>query len=119
MVHAVGVLPPVGTVMVLAPEERVLISTLPGLAALAAAVIVSTPVTSPVKVMMVDLVDAAAICYNQKSPVCSPSGRSSFFGSSIFLSCMMSYCIFSGSLLMSRLTSAVAGDGKIGHVMSA
>ena len=47
MVHAVGVVPPVGTVMVFNPDARVLISITPGLAALVAATMVSVPVTSP------------------------------------------------------------------------
>ena len=53
MVHATTVLPPVGSVMVFAPEARVLISMLPGEAALEAAEMVSVPVVSPVKVMVV------------------------------------------------------------------
>jgi hypothetical protein len=56
MVHAVGVVPPVGTVMVFAPDARVLISTDPALAAFVAAVITSVPVTSPEKVIVVDRV---------------------------------------------------------------
>lgn len=61
IVQAVGVEPPVGTVMVLAPLARVLISTEAGLAALEAAERVSTPTTSPVKVMIELLVAVAAI----------------------------------------------------------
>jgi len=56
MVQETTVDPPVGRVMVFAPEERVLISRVPGEEAFEAAEIVSVPVTSPVKVMSVVLV---------------------------------------------------------------
>lgn len=55
MVQAVTVVPPVGTVMVLKPEDRVFISTDPGDAALEAAVRVSVPETSPLYVIVVVL----------------------------------------------------------------
>jgi len=61
IVTAVGTVPPVGTVMVFAPEERVLISTEAGLEEFAAAERTSEPVTSPVKVIVVARVEAAAI----------------------------------------------------------
>lgn len=46
MVTAVGVDPPDGTVMVLSPDDRVLISTDPGLELLEAALRTSVPTTS-------------------------------------------------------------------------
>jgi hypothetical protein len=55
IVHAVGVVPPVGTVMVLRPEARVLISITPGLAALVAATMLSVPVRSPLYTIVVVL----------------------------------------------------------------
>lgn len=47
IVTLTAVEPPVGGVIVLAPEARVLISTEPGLEVLEAAVMVSVPTTSP------------------------------------------------------------------------
>jgi hypothetical protein len=61
IVQETQVAPPVGTVMVFRPEARVLISSWAGEAALAAALIVSVPVTSPVKVMVLTLVALTAI----------------------------------------------------------
>lgn len=61
IVQAVGVEPPVGTVMVFAPEARVLISSCPGETAFEAAETVSVPVTSPVKTTVVVRVDVVAI----------------------------------------------------------
>lgn len=61
MVAAVTVLPPVGKVMVFAPEASVWSVTEPGEDELDAAEIVSVPVTSPVKTRVIVLVEATAI----------------------------------------------------------
>lgn len=61
IVTAVGTVPPVGTVMVFAPEARVLISTEPALEALVEAETVWVPITSPEKVIVWERVDVTAI----------------------------------------------------------
>lgn len=62
-VHATGVDPPVGGVMVFAPETNVLISSVPGLTALEAAEIVSVPTTSPEYTIVVTRVAVVANCH--------------------------------------------------------
>jgi hypothetical protein len=61
IVTAVGTVPPVGTVIVLAPLERVLISTWPGLLAFDAAGRASVPTTSPEYVIVITRVAVTAI----------------------------------------------------------
>jgi seryl-tRNA(Sec) selenium transferase len=118
MVHAVGVVPPVGTVIVFAPLERVLTSTDPALAALEAALRAFVPTTSPLKAMVMTRVAATLIIYPQKSPVIV-DGFSSY-GFSIRRMRSMAIRISSGSLEMSRFCSdATATLGSSGQVMTA
>jgi hypothetical protein len=61
IVHDLGVDPPVGGVIVLAPDARVTISILPGLDALLAALAEMVAVMSPLKPICVTLSEVIAI----------------------------------------------------------
>lgn len=71
MVTAVGVDPPVGTVIVFAPEARVTICIDPGLAAFVTAELTCVPAASPVNTTLCDRVELVLIYiyypYAQKS----------------------------------------------------